>query len=80
MKPFHQANPALLQQLFRWKKQQGEWIRYEIVEHPSKKWVVHFYSEDQVARDRHIFASFTGENPDEMNQWAISQLVDFNLE
>lgn len=79
MKPFEQANPRLLQQMFQWKKAQGEWIRFEMVEDPPGKWIVHFFSEDHITRDRHIFASFSGKDPDEMKRWALMQLARFNM-
>lgn len=80
MKPFHQANEEILKHLFRWKQQQGEWIRYDVFPDKKKQWVLHFYSVDHRDRDRHIFASFSGNNPEEMKRWALTLLASFKME
>lgn len=79
MKPFTQADPDILQRLFHWKKQHGEWLRYEITEGQRGDWIIHFFSVDHEMRDRHVFASFSGHNPEEMKRWALTQLATFEM-
>lgn len=78
MKAIQQANEELLHLLFHWKGKEGHLIRFSI-EKEESKWILSFFSVDHSGNDKHVFASFTGKNHDELNKWALDRLVSFRL-
>ncbi|WP_155837489.1 hypothetical protein [Aneurinibacillus terranovensis] len=78
MKRYDQANMEILFDLFRWKKQAGEIIRFEITER-STGWVVSFVSTDPLTDYQHIFASFLGDTHEDLHGWCLTILTDFTI-
>ncbi|MEW9670777.1 hypothetical protein [Ammoniphilus sp. 3BR4] len=78
MKAIHHANEELLHLLFDWKRKEGQFIRFSI-EQDEGKWILSFFSVDESGADKHIFASFTGKNHDDLKKWAMERLVNYQL-
>jgi hypothetical protein len=78
MKNIQQANAELLRLLFDWKSKNGKMIRFSI-EPTQNRWVLTFFSVDYSGNDKHVFASFVGNNHDELNRWALDRLVEYKM-
>jgi len=78
LKTIQEANEELLKLLFNWKRTEGKFIRFSI-EQVEQNWVLSFYSVNTQEQDKHVFASFIGNNHDELKRWALDRLVTYTL-
>lgn len=78
MKTIQHANTELLHHLFDWKRKNGQMVRFSI-EPNEEKWILSFFSVDHAEQDKHVFATFTGKNHDELNKWVLNVLVSYQL-
>lgn len=78
MKAIQQANEDLLHLLFDWKGKEGQFIQFSI-EKDEGKWILSFFSVNYSGTDKHVIASFTGKNHDELNKWALDCLVSYRI-
>jgi hypothetical protein len=79
MKSIKEVDKQVLEWLFDWKQNDGQFIRFT-VDFIKNQWILQFFSTDMLSQQKkHTFASFTGKNEAELKAWALDCLASFKL-